>query len=435
MLKSILKLVLIVGLGILIVFTYQTKGYVDIRWQGVSISMKMGTFLLLVLLSTWVLFCVFSFVQYLSRLTKNLKNYWRRRHEAEGNRYMEEAISALAGGLSDVAYKKARKGSETLKESVWAKLVYVFSAKEVGAVLDDQSLIEIIKSKTLGLAGYRLRIEQLVKQSDNQWAITEAQAALERYPNSVWVLEVLFKLYIYQNNSNEAMNVAKKLHQLGEPDAEPKMAMCYLLHAQAETDKDKKLKHLQTAFDLEKSNSIVALELSKAYIADYKHKKAQKVIEEVWKYSRQPELGALYLETLSESNSDEVISSTLKLLEISNSSLESYIVVIKACIKQEFYQKARYYLEKAIQANGGMSLRLFELRVELTQKDGAEKLDYYAWFKQVISRMPFEGWDCAKCNAHLSQWEHICIRCGEVNSFYWQGEHEHENSFFAIKRT
>ncbi|MCP5322887.1 MAG: hypothetical protein H6492_02640 [Candidatus Paracaedibacteraceae bacterium] len=434
MLKSILKLVLIIGLGILIVFTYQTKGYVDVRWQGVSISMKMGTFVLLVLLTTWVLFYIFSFIQYLSQLTKNLKNYWRKRHDAEGGRYMEESISAMAGGLNDAAYKKARRAKDTLTESVWAKLIYVFSAREAGAVLDDQSLVEIIKSKTLGLAGYRLRIEQLIKQGDNQWAITEAQAALERYPNSIWILETLFKLYIYQKKPNEGMSAAKKLYQLGQPDAESKMALCYLLHAQIEIDKDKKLKHLQMAFDLEKSNSIVALELSKVYISDYKYKKAQKVIEEVWKYSRQPELGDLYLETLNEANSDEIISSALRLLEISNSSLEGYIVVIKACIKQEFYQKARYYLEKAIQANGGMSLRLFELRVALTQKDGAEKLDYYTWFKQVISRMPFEGWDCAKCNAHLSQWEHICIRCGEVNSFYWQGEHEYENSFFAIKR-
>lgn len=434
MIKSILKLLLILCLSVLVIFTYQTKGYVDIRWQGVSVSMKMGTFLLIVLLGTWILFYLFSFIQYLGQIAKNLKQYWIRRHESEGNRYIEEAVSAYAGGMPDVALKKARKGSEVLKDSMLAKWIAAFVTKEAGAPLDDKNLAVLIRSKYLGLAGYRLHIEQLLKQSDHHLAVSEIESALERYPNSSWLLDKLFKLFIHQQDLSKAMDIAKKMRQIDHPDADSKMVLCYILSSKLETDADKKLKYLQLGFDLEKNNLIVATDLAKLHIEEGRYKKAQAVIETVWKYSRYCELGDLYLKTLEGTNSEEIISGALKLLEISNASLEGYIVVIKACISCEFYQKARYYLEKAIQANGGMSYKLFELRVELTQKDGAEKLDFLGWIKQVAQLKSFEGWECATCTAASPQWEAECARCGSINSCFWQGEHESGNNFFAIKR-
>lgn len=434
MIRSILKLILVLCLGILIVFAYQTKGHVDIRWQRISISMKMGTFLLLILLGTWILFYIFSFIKYLSQLSKSLKEYWRNRHEIEGVRYIEESISALAGGMQDTALRKAKKGSEMLKHSLLAKWVYASTIKETGGILDERMLTELISSESLGLAGYCLRVGQLLKQSDNERAIIELQTAIKRYPDSLWLLDTLFKLFIYQEDVSRAKEIAEKLQRRGQHEADSKIALCYLLKAKSEADQDKKIKYLQLAFDLEKANPIVAFELSRIYIAESRYKKAQAIIEQTWKYSRPSTLGDVYLDTLKGLNSEEVLSSVLKLLEISNASLEGYIVVIKACIKCEFYQKARYYLEKAIQANGGMSYKLFELRVELTQKDGAEKLDYSSWIKQLSNRIPFEGWQCAGCGSKLSNWEPVCGRCGDVNSCFWQGEHENESNFYAIKR-
>jgi uncharacterized membrane-anchored protein len=435
MIKSVLKLLLIVCLGVVVVFTYQTKGFVDIRWQGFSVSMKMGTFVLLVLLGTWILFYIFSFIKYLERLAKNLKEYWLRRHEAEGNRYIEESISALAGGMSSIALQKARKGAEILKNSLLAKWVYACVMKEVGAVPDDKVISNLIKSKNLSLAGYRLHMEQLLKQGDMQAAISEAEAAIERYPRASWLLNVLFKLFINQRSINKAMEIAKKLRPLDQADADLKIVLCYILQSRLETDIEKKIKYLQLAFEINKNNLVIALELSKLFVSSKRYKKAQMVIEAVWKYSRHSELGEIYLDILKELNSDDRISGALKLLEISNSSLEGYVVVIKTCIACEFYQKARYYLEKAIQANNGMSYKLFELRVELTLKDGAEKLDYPVWIKQVTQHKVFEGWECATCGNVLSQWEPDCIKCGNINSYFWQGEHERTNSFFAIRGT
>ncbi|MDP3936380.1 MAG: heme biosynthesis HemY N-terminal domain-containing protein, partial [Alphaproteobacteria bacterium] len=353
MIKSVLKLLLLLCVGGLVVFAYQSKGYVDIRWEGVSISMKVGTFVFLVLLGTWILFYVFLFVSYLGRLAKNLKQYWKNRHELEGHRYIEEAISALAGGMSDVALKKARKGSELLRESLFAQWVYAFAMTEVGGSLDESVITRLVKSKSFGLAGYRLRIEQLLKQRDQATVINEVEAALERYPNAIWFLHTLFKICVHQGDIQKATEVAKKLRQLNHPDADSKMAFCYVLQSRLETKPEHKLKCLQLAHDLDKTNPIVGIELSKVYLTEGRIKKAQQVIETVWKYSRQPELGDIYLETLTGSNSEEKLAGALKLLEISNASTEGYVVVVKVCIQSEFYQKARYYLEKAIQANGG----------------------------------------------------------------------------------
>jgi uncharacterized membrane-anchored protein len=433
MIKSVLKLLLLLCIGGLIVFAYQAKGYVDIRWEGVSVSMKIGTFVLLILIGTWILFYVFLFVSYLGRLAKNLKQYWKNRHELEGHRYIEEAISALAGGMSDVALKKARKGSELLKGSLFAQWIYAFAMNEVGGGLDESVIAGLVKSKSFGLAGYRLRIEQLLKQRDQVTVVNEVEAAVERYPNAVWLLDTLFKIHVQQGDIQKAIEVAKKLRQLNHPDADSKMALCYVLQSRLEKKSEQKLKCLQLAHELDKTNTIVGIELSKEHIADGRIKKAQQVIETVWKYSRQPELGDIYLETLTGSNSEEMLVGALKLLEISNASTEGYVVVIKVCIQSEFYQKARYYLEKAIQANGGMSYSLFELRVDLAKKDCAEKVDYPLWIKQVVAHKRFEGWECAHCRSVAAQWEVECLRCGEVGSYFWKGEHEHENNFFAIK--
>ncbi len=433
MIKSVLKLLLLLCIGGLIVFAYQAKGYVDIRWESISISMKIGTFVLLVLFGTWILFYVFLFVTYLGRLAKNLKQYWKNRHELEGHRYIEEAISALAGGMPAVALKKARKGSELLKDSLFARWVYALAMNEVGGGLDESVVAGLVKSKSFGLAGYRLRIEQLLKQRDQATVVREVEAAVERYPNAIWLLHALFKIYVHQGDIQKATEVARKLKQLNHPDADSKMALCYVLQSRLETKAEQRLKCLQLAHELDKTNPIFGIELSKEHIAEGRIKKAQQVIETVWKYSRQPELGHIYLETLTGLNSEEMLIGALKLLEISNASTEGYVVVIKICIQSEFYQKARYYLEKAIQANGGMSYSLFELRVDLAKKDSAEKIDYPLWIKQVAAHKRFEGWECAHCRSVSPQWEAECLRCGDVNSYFWKGEHEHENNFFAIK--
>lgn len=432
MIKSVLKLLLLLCVGALVIFTYQTQGYVDIRWQGVSISMKIGTFVLVLFLGTWVLFYLFSFMNYLGQLAKHLKKYWETRHEAEGHRNIEEAISLMSGGVPHLALKKARKGSELLKTSM-ARWVYAFISKENGAPADEALLSGLIKSKTFGLAGYRLRIEHMLQQRDHMAIISEIESALERYPNAIWMLDILFKILIRSGDIKRAIEVSKRLKQLGHVDADSKLAFCYLLQSRTETNIDQRLKLLNLAFELEKTSSIIGVELSKMYLMDGRIKKAQNVIETVWRYTRQDDLGDIYLETLKDLNSEEKLNGALKLLEISNASIEGYIVVIKTCIQSEFYQKARYYLEKAIHANGGMSFRLFMLRVQLTQKDMAEKIDYPIWIGQVASRKKFEGWKCSNCSTVFSQWEAECLRCGEVNSCFWKGEHEQENNFFAIK--
>ena len=106
MIKSVLKLLLLFCAVGLILFAYQAKGQVDIRWEQISISMKMGTFVAFVCVCVWVLFYVFAFVTYLGRLSKNLKQYWQNRHEIEGHRYIEEAISAQVGGMPELALKQ-----------------------------------------------------------------------------------------------------------------------------------------------------------------------------------------------------------------------------------------------------------------------------------------------------------------------------------------
>lgn len=433
MIKSVLKVLLLLCAIGLVLFAYQAKGHVDIRWEQVSISMKIGTFVALILVCAWVLFYVFAFVTYLGRLAKNLKKYWQSRHELEGHRNIEEAISALAGGMPDVALKKARAGSRLLKDSLFAQWVYAQSMKESGGNLDESVVTNLIKSKSFGLAGYRLRIEQQLLQGDSANLINELEMAVERYPGSPWLLEKLFKVFIHQGDVTKAIDVTKKLRQLNHVDADSKLALCYLLQSQAETKAEQKLKYLQLAFDLEKTNSVVGIALSKVHLAEGRIRKAQTVIETVWRYSHHAELGDIYLETFKEANSEEVLSGALKLLEISNASTEGYVVVIKACIQTEFYQKARYYLEKAIQSNGGMSYVLFELRVDLAKKDSAEKIDYPVWIKQVATHKQFQGWECASCRTVLPQWEAECLRCGEVSSYFWKGEHELENNFFAIK--
>ncbi|MDP3641384.1 MAG: heme biosynthesis HemY N-terminal domain-containing protein, partial [Alphaproteobacteria bacterium] len=267
MIKSVLKLLLLLCVGGLVVFAYQAKGYVDIRWENVSVSMKIGTFVLLILLGTWILFYVFLFVSYLGRLAKNLKKFWKKRHESEGHRNIEEAISALAGGMSEVALKKARKGSELLRESLFAQWVYAFAMNEVGGGLDESVVAGLVKSKSFGLAGYRLRIAQLLKQRDQLTIVNEVEAAVERYPNAIWLLHTLFKIHVHQGDIQRAIEVVKKLRQLNHPDTDAKMALCYVLQSRLETKPEQKLKCLQLAHELDKTNPIVGIELSKGHIA------------------------------------------------------------------------------------------------------------------------------------------------------------------------
>lgn len=433
MFKSLFKVLIFVALISLAFFAYQINGYVEFRFGGVSSKLSVGQFVVSFFIVLIILFYLTTFVRYVAGFSSFLRTHWKARKEKEAERNLKESISLVDAELYQDAFRKVKKAKEVLKETGFASWAYARLTHLMGSI-DDAVVSRLVEDRAFALSGCRLKVERFMRQGNYQSAIEFANVALKTAPSSPWFLNIVFKLYLRSSEPRQALDVAKKMNSYGLPSANHKMALCYFLISQLEEGAEKQIKPLEKAVALDKSSGNIVAELVKCYISCGKHKKAQELIESVWAHTRSSLLGGLFLQSVAQKNSDEKVEAALGLLNAVPASIEGYIVVVRACLDAQFLQKARYYLEKAIQANKGMSFQLLDLRVRITQADSAEKMDIYSWLQQAHKKTLVEFWECDNCGFRSDVWSETCMQCKEVDSYLWKGEHEVAQTFYAIQK-
>ncbi len=417
MIKSILKLILWLVIIVLVILAYQTNGSVDMRISHWAISMSFATFSLLFFLTISCLFYAFILARYLQSISTKLKLYWSKKQERAGYACLEEGLAYLEGGQLNQAQKRAKKSMSLLPGNLLPKWLSLSTMKARGVALDSTIISDIVKSKTMGLLGYKYQIEQRIQDAGASEIELDLLKALKEHPQFSWLMKQLFESYIAQSNYLSAIEIGKKITTTSV-NISPQIALCYFSLSK-NTPEDRQIKYLKAAIELDVSHPEIALTLAKIYIKTKQFKKAQSVIESTWKYSQHPNLGKLYLNTISKPTSEERLSALLKLTNLAGESLVSLTLIIDECLHSELYQKARYYLDKAIQINGGMSQDLLLLRIALTKKDGAEKLDVENWVRHLVPRFYSSEWKCSNCNSQTPTWSENCKECGKLQTVRW----------------
>lgn len=431
MIRSTVKFLLLLSLAAVFVFLYQTNGFVNIRWRGVSTSMHIGTFAVVFVFLFWVFYYIMSILSYLSMVTKNVSNFWKTRKREEGERLVEEAFSDLAAGMPEVAFRKVSKAMDYV-DSPFALWGYVQSVHQMGQIPREKSLGKLLGSKHMSFLGHRFRIEHHLKAREDDLTLEAAENAKKIMPHSPWLLKILFDAYIKKGSYDKALDVSYTLAALGQRGAKSKLSLAHYLIAKTQEDNEHKITNLQKAHDYDPSNVLVALELAQLYLKTDKLRKAIHVIEVAWKVAQHPSLAKLYAQCHSGLTSPELVSAMLKLLDIAPNSIEGYVALIESCIRVEMYPRARLYLEKALHLNKGMSFKLYQLRVELTKKDHAELVDVENWVQKVYEFTHKDEWVCGECQMHTPDWSAVCPQCQQIDTLCWITEHSTGAGFKAI---
>lgn len=431
MIKSTVKFLLLLSLAAVFVFLYQTNGFVNIRWRGVSTSMHIGTFAVVAVFLFWVFYYIMSILSYLSMVTKNVSNFWKNRKKEEGERLVEEAFSDLAAGMPEVAFRKINKAMDYV-DSPFALWGYVQSVQQMGQIPKEKNVTKLLGSKHMSFLGHRFRIEYHLKAREDDLTLEAAENAKKVMPHSPWLLKVLFDAYIKKVSYDKALDVAYTLAALGQRGAKNKLSLVHYLIAGTQEEKEHKITNLQKAHDYDPSNILVASELAQLYLKTDKLRKAIHVIEIAWKVAQHPSLTRLYAQCHSGLTSPEQISAMLRLLDLAPNSIEGYVALVESCIRVEMYPRARLYLEKALHLNKGMSFRLYQLRVELTKKDHAELVDVENWVQKVYEFTHKDEWVCGECQMHTPDWSAVCPQCQQIDTLCWVTEHSTGAGFKAI---
>jgi pentatricopeptide repeat protein len=304
MIRSVFKILIVLFLVAVAIAAYQVQGFVEFRFLGIASKINIGEFFLALLVLLVVLFYFLELLRFSSRLSSNITRYWRKRQKKEAERYLGEAVSLMESESYDEAFRKIKRAREVLKGSLLVKWVYARLVVALGA-FDEAVVSELLSSESLVLAAHRLKIERLLKQGNYTDVVEHAVAALKINPSSLWFLNTLFSVYVRLSELDKALDLAKKMSGHGHSSAAHKMALCYFLLSHAESDVGKKIKQLELAVDLDKTSANITAELAAVYINMGKHKKAQEVIEKVWKHTRSSFLGERFLEAVSTLNSEE----------------------------------------------------------------------------------------------------------------------------------
>ncbi|MFD2263330.1 heme biosynthesis HemY N-terminal domain-containing protein [Lacibacterium aquatile] len=409
------KVSLLVALA---VYLANEPGTVRIDWHGWRIETNVALLIVLILLLTLLAYGA----ALLWRLVRAGPRGWHRRRQAAkrdaGFAALTQGLIAVAAGDAEGARSAARKSFGALGDRPLALLLTAQAAMldddEVAARRSFEAMLERPETAFLGHRG--LAAADL-KSGDLIAALEHVERAIRLKPKSRWALSTAVDLAarIGQWQAlGDYVDAASAAKVLSPEDATRYRLLVALGAAEgamaggdaatAEVAADTALKHAPDAIP-------AVLIKARALLASGKPAKARSFIEKHWNAAAHPDLGALYIETLSEDNPLTAASRADALLKTAPERAESHLVIAELSRRAHLWGEARRHL-LAAESDPATRHRVYSALAELEMAEHNDLAKADAWRVKAMAEQPQPAWHCVSCGSGASSWSTRCTACG-----------------------
>ena len=419
---------LIVATSVIVaeVWLVTNPGSVTIFWRDYRIDTSAALFL-----HVFIIFCFISALAYRAWVAaKRAPQQIRHRNFLGKQRRGHEALSAslisLASGDSNDAMRHAKKASALLDSPASAELLAAQAAQLAGDTEKVQETYQSLRqAPETALVGLRGLMNEALRMGNHSEALRLADESYRLNPNAEGLWSQRLELQIKKCrwiDAGETIVEAMHRKQLSlKTGNRQRAAILYerACIAERNSEKDLQLSLLHEAVKLEPGFITATVKLAELLGFEGKVKKADKLVENLWKKIPHPSLAAAYRSIRADLDPLMQVKRFERLASKNPGHFESCLAITEAAIGAKLWGEARSQL-KVVLDQGNPTRRVCRFMAEIEEGEFGNIEQSRYWLDRVASAETDEAWLCNNCGFEVTVWQACCKNCGVFDTLTWE---------------
>jgi HemY protein len=420
MIRMLGRIAVVIALAAGFTWLADRPGKLSISWMGRDIEMSVLLATVVLLVSFFALYWLWSLLRRIWRTPTTAREFWKFRRTQKGYASLSRGIIAANAGDAQGAAKHAAIASKTLGSEPLLDVLNAQAAQLQGdraAVKRSfEAMLANPETEILGLRGLFAEAKQ---SGDLAAAIAHAERALQINPRLSWASSAMLQIQSTRKDwSAAAATIATqgKSGLLPRPEANKKRAILLTADALAieDTDRNRALKLASEAHDLDPTLVPAALIAARCQIANGATRKAVKAISTTWATAPHPDLAQLLSQAKNDSP-EERFERVRDLAGNTDESLEGAYALARAAVLARRFDAARQTLQPHLvdlpQA------RLCALMAEIEDARG-DKGRAREWLSRALTAPRDPMW--VADGVAVPRWTPVSPVTGEITSCEWK---------------
>ncbi len=424
MLRLLIFFLLLATLSLTGAWLLDNDGPVSITWLGYRIDTTVMTLLTAVfLLLLTAIFCT-RFLFWITHLPERISLRRAGGKQNQALTALTEGFTAIAAGDVDHAKRATSKATKLLGNQPLALMLAAETARLQGnEKLTKQRYTALLENKTTAFAGLKGLLQQARRQGDMQKALELAEEAYHNNTDATWLPPILLELYQYHNRWDDIATLLKRLNPKHYPDIDIAHLTAIAQYMQARMHYEKAAYGeaytlLSAAHKALPEFVPITILYVQTTLKLQKTRRSKTILKEAWRHTPHPDLTDSFFDLHAEVKPKTLLTYAEKLANGNPSDPESHILLARASIVAERYNKARNHLKQAMEHRETASL--FELMAKIeTSGPEPDPAEAAQWRDKAKQASPDPSWVCQQCHTVHDAWQPVCRHCHSYLEIAW----------------
>jgi HemY protein len=420
MIRMLWRIAIVIALAAGFSWLADRPGKMSISWMGRDIEMSVLFATVVLLVSFFALYWLWSLLRRIWRTPTTAREFWKFRRTQKGYASLSRGIIAANAGDAQGAAKHAAIASKSLGSEPLLDVLNAQAAQLQGdRAAVKRSFEAMIKNPETEILGLRGLFTEAKQAGDLAGAIAHAERALQINPRLAWASSAMLQIQSTRKDWSAAaatITTQGKSGLLPRPEADKKRAILLTADALAveDTDRDRALKLASEAHDLDPALVPAALVTARCQIANGATRKAVKAISTTWAKAPHPDLAQLLSQAKPDSP-EERFERVRDLAGNTEESIEGAYALARAAVAARRFDAARQTLQPHLVDQP--QARLCALMAEIEEARG-DKGRAREWLSRAITAPRDPMW--VADGVATPRWTPVSPVTGEITSCEWK---------------
>jgi HemY protein len=427
LLRTLVWFVLLVAAMVLAVWLVERPGLVTVQWHGWRLDTSVGVLLVVVALLCALAAALYTLWRWLIGAPSTVFDIWGESRRRKGYRALTQGMVAVAAGDGVEAQRQARLAEKLLEEPPLTRLLSAQAAQLAGdREAAHRYFVAMLDDPQMAFLGLRGLLMQSLKDGDSTRALTYAEQAFQKRPDTPWVVRALFDMQARAGKWREAqetLQVGLK-RKIVEPERGRTLNALLLVERSRAAERggadQDAMDHAKAAVALAPEREPVAYRYAELLIKRGDGRKAMKAIERAWPASPHPDLAQLYLAAAGDQDPLKRVQALNRLTSAIPDDLDSRIALARECLEARLWGEARRHLLAAGAERPDAPTRLCRLMADLEEQEYGDGEKVRRWLARAADSPGDRQWRCRSCDAVHDRWLAICGSCGAFGTSEWR---------------
>lgn len=374
-------------------------GQLDLEAAGYSLETPTPVALAALAVVFVVLYALVRALGALWRLPRTWRQWRARRHRAQGDAAVTEALVALAAGDRSGARRAADRARRLLGETPQTLLLVAESARLAERDTEAEAVFDRLAArKDAAFLGLRGKFRLALARKDFAAAAALARQAEAARPGGAWLREERTTLALQTGDWAGALALA---------DGIAARAALATAAANAAQDPPAALRLAEQAWKSDPTLAPAALAYANRLRAIGRERRALAVVRRSWTAAPHPDLAAFVLARAGDGIKQYQAAQTLTAANPAHA--ESRLLLARTALAAGLPGEARRHAEAAREAGMG-DRRLWMLLAEIEGEGEAGQTA----LRHALVAAQDAAWRCTNCHTPKPDWQPVCPACGTV---------------------